>query len=592
MNGRIKNITFVVLLVLMALPALQYRFGMFKTRPLNGDFVLHEKPSFTHESWMNGTFQSEFENYLNDHIGFRNFFVRLNNQIDFSFFRKANAEGVVVGKDGMPFEFDYIRAYNGNDFIGLKTIEKKINRLKFLQDFLKEKFDIDLIFMLEPSKVRFYPEYIPDRYQQSQNTTSNYEVIRKYLDELGVRYLDLNSYFKQLKGTKPWPLYPKYGIHWSEYSMTIVADTLINYMEKLRNIAMPHYKVEKIVSGDTLSPSDYDIGKTMNLLWTLPQPQLAYPVFTFPDTSGTRPMVLSVSDSYYWNFFNTRIPKHLFANEAFWYFNAKVYPDFYFGEKWVDQLDLKTEIEKQDIILLGITDRFLYKLAWDFIDNVYALYTPRFTGDIIYKYENLIRKDAQWFDRILEEAGRKNISPADAIAAEARYEAFREEQETFLVWYGTEHYREVIENDEAWKKTVIEKAARNNLAFEEQLTLDAEYVFQSEHPGAYKKYRLIKTFEKQIRADSVWLHKVEEKAGYYRTDTETMIKIDAEYMADSEINKADPFEAKTKIYENLIRNDPQWLDNVRKKAEARGKTLEEMIRADAKYMARQDEKKK
>ena len=492
----------------------------------------------------------------------------------------------------MPFEFDYIRAYTGEDFIGRKTIDKKLNRFKFLQDYLKEKFDIDLVFILEPSKVRFYPENVPGRYLKTKSDITNYDYIVQRSKDFGIRYLDFNGLFLQMQDTAQWPLYPKYGIHWSEYSMTMVADTLIRYIEALKDIRMPRYRVEKIITGDSVSPADYDIGRTMNLLWPLSQPQLAYPVFTFPDANGTKPMVLAVADSYYWNFFNTRIPKHLFANEAFWYFNAKVYPDFYFGEKWVRQLDFQKEIEKQDVILVSITDRFLYKLAWGFIDQAYELYTPEFTGDIIYKYENRIRKDAQWFDDVLAEARRKNVSLAEAISAEARYQAFIKEPETYLVWYGREHYREVIENDEAWRNSIVNKAAENGIAYEKQLMLDADYVFQTEHPEAHKKYHLIKMFEQRIRSDSSWLNTVREKAGYYRTDIETMVKIDAEYLAGQEIERQNPLQSRIKFFEEQIRNDPEWLDMVRKKAAEQGKTLDEMIRADASYMAEQEMKKK
>jgi len=40
MNKTIKNILFVFLLALLALPAFQHRFKIFEVRPLDGDFVL------------------------------------------------------------------------------------------------------------------------------------------------------------------------------------------------------------------------------------------------------------------------------------------------------------------------------------------------------------------------------------------------------------------------------------------------------------------------------------------------------------------------------------------------------------------------
>jgi len=592
MNKTLKNILFIFLLALLVLPAIQHRFKIFKVKPLDGDFILNQKPSYSWASWMDGTFQAGFDSYLEDHIGFRNFFVRLNNQIGFSLFSKANADGVVVGKDRMLFEYDYIRAYTGGDFIGQETIDKKMRRLKFLQGHLKDKFNIDLLFILEPSKARFYPEHIPGRYLKDGRSITNYEYFAQRANELNIRHIDLNKYFRQIKDTSTYPLYPKYGIHWSEYSIPIIADTLINYIGGIRNIELPGYEVEKFIIGDSLADCDYDIGKTMNLLWKLPHPVMPYPVYSFQENNtGNRPMVLAVADSYYWNFYNTRIPKHLFANEAFWYFNAKVYPDFYLGEKWTDQLDLKTEIEKQDIILLSVTERFLYKFDWGFIDEVYDLYAPDYSGDIIYKYENMIRLHAQWFDSIQQKSERENVPLWQAINNEARYQSFAEEPETFLSWYGVGHYREVINSNRGWKKSIEEKAKKNGTTFDTQLSKDADYVFKTDYPEIHKKYHLIKDFRKQIESDAEWLNKVKEKAAYYYMDVQTMINVDAEYMAGLGLEQINPLEEKIKVFEDLIRKDPEWLESVRKKAEEQGKPLEQAIKEDAIYMVEQEGEK-
>jgi len=592
MTVKIKNIVFIILLATLTLPAIQHRYNIFSVRPLDGDFVLNQKPSFTWNSWTDGTFQAGLDSYLEDHIGFRNFFVRLNNQIEFSLFHKANAEGVVVGKDRMLFEYDYIRAYTGGDFIGKETLDKKLGRMKFLQTYLKNQFNIDFLFVLEPSKARSYPENIPDRYLNDGLSISNYEYISQKVKGSGINYIDLNKYFRQIKDTSTYLLYPKYGIHWSENTMPAVADTLVKTIEHIRNIELPEYEVQSVIFGDSLADSDYDVGKTMNLLWRMPHPEMPYPVFSFnPDNSGEKPMVLAVADSYYWNIFNTRIPKNLFANEAFWYFNAKVYPEFYFGEKWVSQLDIKSEIEKQDIILLSVTERFLYKFDWGFIDQVYDIYAPDYSGDIIYKYENLIRLDAQWFDRIQKESKKENISLEQAIKTEARYQAFTVEPEVYLTWFGLDHYREVISSNDGWKILVEEKAAENGRSFEAQLTMDAEYVFKSDFPDLHAKYHQIREFEQQIKSDPEWLSQVRDKAKFYHMDLQSMIDTDAEYMASSKADEENPLEEKIKVYEELIRKDPNWLESVRKKAEEQGKSLNQAIRDDAIYMAEQEEEK-
>ena len=591
MFNKPKNIVFVVLLILLALPTFQHITKIVKVKPLDGDFVLTARPDFTWKTWLSGDFQSQFDNYIEDHIGFRSFFVRLNNQTDFSIFRKANADGVVVGKDRMLFEYDYIQAYTGNDFIGKKTIRKKLNRVKFLQKYLKENFDIDFVVIFEPSKARFYPELIPDHYLEDGIGLSNYEYFTQEAKNLGVRFIDYNKYYNQLKGTKPYPLYPKWGIHWSEYGMSFVADSLVKYIENLRGIDLPEMKLDNLKVTNHLEDSDYDVGKTMNLLWRLPHPEVAYPQYSFTGGGNkTRPMVLTIADSYYWNIFNTRLPKNLFANEAFWYFNAQVYPDSYFGTKWVKDVDLRKEIEKQDIIILSVTERFLYKFDWGFVDDVFKLYAPPCTGDLIYDYANGIKLDATWFSKIQKKAQKQGIPLEDALIDEATFRAITESFDTYLSWYGLDHYKKIILNTPEWKEMIAKKAAEQGTSFDEMLTKDADYSFKNDHPAINQKYHLIQKNINAIKADRDWLNSVGKKAGFYFMDTIEMVHVDAEFMANQELGNLSADEIKIQALEKQIRQDPKWLELVAKKAAEKGITLDEMIHEDAKYMVEQEKK--
>lgn len=586
-----KRFLFLILLVLILLPVLQHGTKLFHVRPLDGDFVLAQRPSFSWKSWINGDFQGRFNNYIEDHIGFRSFFVRLNNQLDFSLFKKANAEGVVVGKNNILHEFDYIRAYTGGDFIGKSTLDKKLNKVKFLQKHLKESFDIDLVLVFEPSKARLLTETIPDRYLKNGVALSNYDYLQQRASELHINHLDLNRLFVQAKDTASLPLYPKYGIHWSECTMPFVIDTLVSYLENLRNTDFPDYRIDQHYFSDTVS-ADYDIGKTINLLFRLPHPPMPYPKFSFTSHSDKqKPMVLTVADSYYWNIYNTRVPSNLFANEAFWYFNAKVYPDFYFGEKWVKDLDLRAEIEKQDIIILSVTERFLYKFGWNFIEQVYNLYTPTFTGNITEKYEEQIRMDAGWFDQIVLKAQKDGIVLEEAIQKEAKYQAWAQETDVYLTWFGQEYFESVIRNDKKWNEAILAKAAENKKTHEEQLSEDADFIFRQNKPAIHQKYNLIRKFVGSIRSDPAWLQQIVAKAASYEMDTATMIRVDAEYMANQQINPDDPLAEKTETYEALIRANATWLESVRKKAVEKGISLDEMVKEDARYMAEQELKK-
>ena len=138
----LEKILFVIIMIVMLLPAIQKEFKIMPDKKLQGDFKLADKPVFSWESWNEGVFQTDFDKWLEDHIGFRNFFVRINNQIDFSLFGEVHADGVVLGKENVLYEFDYIREYTGNDFVGYYLIDKRIRQLTFLQKHLKENYGL------------------------------------------------------------------------------------------------------------------------------------------------------------------------------------------------------------------------------------------------------------------------------------------------------------------------------------------------------------------------------------------------------------------------------------------------------------------
>jgi len=95
---RLKKTLIISLLILAFLPAIQKEFKIIPLSPLNGASISKEKSNFEIQSWFDGSFQQNFDSWLEENIGFRNWFVRLFNQIDFSLFNKLHAAKVVIGK--------------------------------------------------------------------------------------------------------------------------------------------------------------------------------------------------------------------------------------------------------------------------------------------------------------------------------------------------------------------------------------------------------------------------------------------------------------------------------------------------------------
>src|SRR4030042_2318806 len=128
-----KNILFGVIIGILVFPGIQKHTGIVHEIGLKGAIVPVAKPDFTMRGWFDASCQEKMETYLNESFGLRNYFVRINNQIAFTFFRKAKASGVIIGKEKYLYEENYIRAYYGLDFIGEDSILHRMQKLKYVQ---------------------------------------------------------------------------------------------------------------------------------------------------------------------------------------------------------------------------------------------------------------------------------------------------------------------------------------------------------------------------------------------------------------------------------------------------------------------------
>lgn len=419
----IKHIFFALILVVMLLPALQARFDVVKLKPLFGGFNLEQKPDlkwFTWRCWFNEIFQTRFNKAIEDNIGFRNFFVRLNNQVNFSLYKVSENPNIVVGKNNCIFEEGYILAWLGRNFIGKELINERLRRTKWVQEYLKQEKNIDLIVIFEPGKGSFHSQYIPDRYHPNIKQQSNYDYYIERCRATGIAHIDLCSYFLQLRDTSQHALFPMYGVHWGSYGMTLAADTIVRYIEGVRQADLPDFDRSKLLVTNQNKDVDvdWDAEQAMNLLFRLPYATMAYPQVKFADTTGkTRPRVLTIADSYYWSMYNSSIPQHCFRDHQFWYYYNQVYPYIWDNSHLVSALNVREEVEKQDVILIMVTEMNLYRAFWKFTDDLYRWYCPDFKEDPFYDACNDVVNLDHWLRNSITKA-KKNKTTVEAVIKE------------------------------------------------------------------------------------------------------------------------------------------------------------------------------
>ena len=421
----LKSSFVILLLCILSLPILQGELSLVNEKKLAGFFNLLPEPElafFTWERWFKGEFQEVTSTQIEDHVGMRNSLLRIHNEYDYRLFSVTHAEGFIRGKEGYLFEEDYIFEYTGEFFIGEETIDYKLEKLKEVQLQLQEE-GIEFLLVLEPGKASFYPEYIPENYHPEQKSLSNYDYVTQRAMEMNIPVMNLNEYFLMMKDTCRYPLFPKYGMHWSIYGAALALDTLKGYIEQVSQTSLPEMEITEISLSDSLIWTDHDIGDMLNLIFPLPEVTMAYPKIKF-DTTKSSPnlSILVVADSYYINLIN-ELTENLYEEEEYWYYNSKVYPHIIDDQDpvYVDKQNLIEKFREFDIILLMVSEINLHCGFWNFADEAYQAYFPEHSDPLWYGHENQIRNQREWFRYMVKKAKQQQTTLENTIKSDAKF---------------------------------------------------------------------------------------------------------------------------------------------------------------------------
>jgi hypothetical protein len=373
MKYKVKRMLLAIILASFVFLFFQEMTKLIKERDLAGYVTYTLKPGFTFEKWFNGTWQETEEKYCNETFGLRTSFVRLHNQIYFNLYKKAVANGVIIGKQNYLYEKNYIDAWYGNDFVGDDSILRQAKKLKYLQDTLS-KLGKQIAFVFLPGKASVYNEFIPDELRTKRKTT-NHDTYIKYENALGLLHQDLWSTFMDLKPMAKYPLYTKYGIHWSAYGTMIGLDSFVHFVGRLRNIEPTEISWGKFsASVNVQGATDDDIGRGMNLFRLPAAGNYFYPEVKIND-GKIKPKALIVADSYFWTFFGTGFTYHIFDRTHFYYYNMELNcPEI--GPTPIPKKDVKLleEIKSNDLVLIMSTDANLNRPGWGFIEEAYRVF--------------------------------------------------------------------------------------------------------------------------------------------------------------------------------------------------------------------------
>lgn len=304
------RIYIIIILGLIALVDLQMIAEPIRDKRLFGVLLAAKKISLSPSSLADGSFQSFSDRWISENIGFRGYLIRIDNQLNYWMFKELSTKystKITLCKNDQLFEKAYIDSYNRLDLVDGDRLERKVERVKHLQNLLR-KCNIHFLFIITPSKAVIHPEYIQDRYLMNRRLglKSNYENILPLLKRHGVEYLDGHKFFMELKDESKYDLYPNTGIHWNFYSSYLFTSEMIRKIRINSGLNLPEIACETItMQSFPVSPDD-DMLKLSNLMY----PKRLYTRYPYPTT------VVKPRDKYY-------LPGILFEGGSF--INSLIY---------------------------------------------------------------------------------------------------------------------------------------------------------------------------------------------------------------------------------------------------------------------------
>jgi hypothetical protein len=338
-------------------------------------------------------------------------------------FKKAHVKDVIVGKNNYLFEKDYIKAYYGKDFIGEERARLLFEKLRKVQDTLeKQKKLIVVIFAV--GKASYYPEYIPEDMLETPNQ-SNYRCFTELASQMRINHIDFNAWFIEQKFKSKYPLYPQFGIHWSNYGSLRAFDSIVNYIDHKSNTNLPDLKVKKITISDSLRPSDDDIIKAMNLFVQPKTFPMAYPEYEVLNDRSVHKKInlLVIGDSFWWQIYGSGLPDKVFSKNSFWFYNKEMYPESYTSPMFVFNSDYFKRINESDAIILIHSEATLKNFSNGFIEMAYESYfAPNLRSERIKQVKHQIHSSSDWFSFVKDDAKEKQISIDSALTIHALYE--------------------------------------------------------------------------------------------------------------------------------------------------------------------------
>jgi len=304
--------------------------------------------------------------WVDAHIGLRSFWIRLDNQIDYSFFHQTPQRGdgtrLVLGSGNWLYERQYVEYATNKSILSPEECARRTERMRRVEAKLARR-GIPLLYVIAPSKASVYPEHIPAEFYREKKPdqiVTSWELGRNYLPDSGVSYIDGPALYAKWKKDGVPDLFARSGTHWSYVSALKIWDEIRASLNPRLARPIPPLKTAPLITGHP-EGNDRDLLDLANLLVSrpyehdLPKPRM---ILQKDVPADQLPRILWIHDSFGWVLIeelyesNSARP----SNSLYYFATEMKIPGGVATDRKIKDIDWPTYLRDYDAIVLVWTE--------------------------------------------------------------------------------------------------------------------------------------------------------------------------------------------------------------------------------------------
>ena len=323
-------------------------------------------PQWSLAALRSGATVKAISDWFDARVGLRSFWVRLDNQIDYSFFHQIAQRGdgtrLVLAPGDWLYERQYIQFAIDNSKLSPEECVRRVERMRRVEAKLARR-GIPLLYVIAPSKASVYPEHIPAdlfREKKPDQIVTSWELGSRYLPNSGVSYIDGPALYAGWKKEGVPDLFARSGTHWSYVSALRIWDEIRASLNPRLAHPIPPLRFAPL-QAHRPQDNDRDLLDLANLLvsWPYEHPLPKPTMLPQKDIPAEQlPRILWIHDSFGWVLIeelyesNSARP----SNSLYYFATEMKIPGGVATDRKIAEIDWPTYLRDYDAVVLVWTE--------------------------------------------------------------------------------------------------------------------------------------------------------------------------------------------------------------------------------------------